>query len=193
MVSHEVRVMLAPAATFRAVLADPVRVGWLGVLKRPALFALIVGTVTAVCSTGRVTLGLVLSGTICWSFVSAVQMAVACVVIATSRHRTDVPRSLDLFFIGQGPWSVWLLAVAAWTALTPPTQPIQQAILISAAIPLAWTVVIINAFFRIVLQHSRDEAIARTCWHQGLIWLVVGAYVMVANQLWPRLVGLLGS
>jgi hypothetical protein len=157
------------------------------------LFALIVGTVTAVCSTGRVTLGLVLSGTICWSFAPAVQMAVACAVIATSRHRADLPQSLNLFFIGQGTWCLWLLAVAAWTALTPPTQQIQQAIAISATIPLAWTVVIIYAFFRIVFQYTRREAVARTCSHQGLIWLVVGAYVMVANQLWPRLVGLLGS
>ena len=185
--------MLAPAATFRAAMADPRPVGWLGVLKRPALFALIVGTVTAVCSTGRVTFGLVVSGTICWSFAPAVQLAVACVVIATSRRRPDLRQSLDLFFVGQAPWSLWLLAVAAWTALAPPTQPIQSAVAISAAIPLAWTIVIVFTFFRIVLQHSRGEALARTCSHQVLIWLVVGTYVTVANQLWPRLVGLLES
>jgi hypothetical protein len=193
MLSPELRAMLAPAATFRAAMqASSAPASWWIPFARPALFAFIVGAVTSICSTGRVTWSLVLGGAICWSFAPALQAVVASVVLSTSWPRpASLADQIDWFFIGQGPWALWLLTVAAWSVAVPITRQSQWPILISAVVPAAWTAVIVFKFFRTVFQYSRGKAMSRTCLHQGLIWLVIGAYITLMNQLWPRLVGLL--
>jgi hypothetical protein len=193
MISPELRVMLAPTATFRAVMAEAsAPTSWWTPFARPAFFALIVGVVTSICSTGRVTWSLVLGGTICWSFAPAVQAVVASVVLSTSRRPpATLAKQIDWFFIGQGPWALWLLTVGAWSAAVPITRQSQWPILTSAVIPAAWSALIVFKFFRTAFQYSRGEAVSRTWCHQGLIWLVIAAYITVMNQLWPRLVGLL--
>jgi hypothetical protein len=185
--------MLAPAATFRAAMQESsTPASWWIPFARPALFALIVGAVTSICSTGRVTWSLVLGGTICWSFAPALQAVVASVVLSTSRPRpASLANQIDWFFIGQGPWALWLLTVAVWSVAVPIARQSQWPILISAVVPTAWTAGIVFEFFRTVFQYSQGKAMSRTCLHQGLIWLVIGAYITLMNQLWPRLVGLL--
>ena len=191
MLSPELRAMLAPAATFRAAMQKSAApASWWIPFARPALFAFIVGAVTSICSTGRVTWSLVLGGTICWSFATVLQAVVAYVVLSmTRRPPSGLANQIDWFFIGQGPWALWLLTVAAWSVVVPVTP--QSPILASAVIPAAWTALIIFKFFRAAFQYGHKEALSRTCFHQGLIWAVIAAYVTLMNQLWPRLVGLL--
>jgi hypothetical protein len=193
MLSPELRAMLAPASTFRAAMQKSAApASWWIPFARPALFAFIVGAVTSICSTGRVTWSLVLGGTICWSFAPALQVVVASVVLSTSRPRPpSLTNQLDWFFIGQGPWALWLLTVAVWSVAVPITPQSRWPILASAVVPAAWTALIIFKFFRTAFQYTNKEALSRTCFHQGLIWLVIAAYLTLMNQLWPRLVGLL--
>jgi hypothetical protein len=193
MISQELRAMLAPAATFRAAMEESsAPASWWTPFARPALFAIITGAVTSICSTGRVTWSLVLGGAICWSFAPALQALVASIVLSTSRRpSTSLSSQINWFFIGQGPWALWLLTVAAWCVVVPIARQSQWPILISAVIPAAWTAVIVFTFFRTVFQYNQGKAISRTCLHQGLIWLVIAAYITLMNQLWPRLGGLL--
>jgi hypothetical protein len=194
MISPELRAMFSPAATFKAAMEESsAQTSRWAPFARPALFAFIIGVVTSICSTGRVTGSLVIGGTICWSFAPALQTLVASVVLSTSRWRppASLAHQIDWFFIGQGPWALWLLIVAAWSAAVPITRQPQRPILISAVVPAAWTAVIVFKFFRTVFQCSQAKAIRRTGLHQGLIWLAIAAYITLMNQLWPRLVGLL--
>jgi hypothetical protein len=193
MISPELRAMLAPAATFTAAMeASSAPTSWWIPFARPALFAFIVGAVTSICSTGRVTWSLVLGGTICWSFAPALQAVVASVVLSTARHPpASLANQINWFFIGQGPWALWLLTVAAWSVAVPIARQSQWPILISAVVPAAWTALIVFKFFRTVFRYGQRKAVSRTCLHQGLIWLLIAAYITLMNQLWPRLVGLL--
>ena len=84
-------------------------------LRRPLLVAIVLGVSTAISATGRVTPSLVLSTTLCWSFVVVLQAVIAIALIAAPARRTvGLPRALDLFFAGHAPWSLWMLAAAAW-------------------------------------------------------------------------------
>ena len=192
MISRDAHVMLAPADAFRAAMADSsASNGWWGALSRPAFVALTIGVVTAVWATGKVTWSLVLSDAMCWSFVPAVQVAVAWALLRIARRPSiSLANSISLFFLGHGPWTLWLLGVAAWSTVSINRQS-QVPVLLTSLVPAAWTALIVFEFFRTVFQDSRRNAFVRTCLHQSLICLVIGTYVTVTNQLWPRLVGML--
>jgi hypothetical protein len=191
MISRDAHVMVAPAAALRAAVGDSSAPnGWWGALSRPALVALTVGVVTAVWSTGKVTWSLVLSDATCWSFVPAVQVVVAWVVLTLRRPPMNIAKSLSLFFLGHGPWTLWLLGVAAWSTVSI-NRRTQVPVLLTSLVPAAWTAFIVFEFFRTVFHDSRRDAFLRTCLHQSLICLVIGTYITLTNQLWPRLVGML--
>ena len=164
-------------------------VGALAALRRPALAALVLGVAIAAAGTGHVPPRLVMSTTLGWAPVILLQVAVALAVIGPpARGGVGVPRALDLFFAAQGPWSIWLLAVAAWAVVaTPPGQPVRF-VQETAVIPLAWTARLVYAFHVQVLGFSRGAAWRRTFVHQSM---TIGAAVVVAgNSIFPRVVGL---
>ena len=71
--SQDFQVMSAPSRTYAEALQAPASGTWAG-MRRPALVALALGTGTAYGATGHVTLGLVASGVVCWSFAVAIQL-----------------------------------------------------------------------------------------------------------------------
>jgi hypothetical protein len=157
----------------------------LSAARRPLLVAVVIGASGAMAATGHVTASLVLSMTLCWSFVVVLQMAVALSLIAIPAQRTvGLPRALDLFFASHAPWSLWMLAVAAWapSAVGRPLWPV----LCAALVPLVLTQRMIAAFFREVLEMDPREAAARTMAHQAATWLLFLVLFGTAVQLWPR-------
>ncbi|MEO6237717.1 MAG: hypothetical protein ABIQ52_12010 [Vicinamibacterales bacterium] len=186
--SPEIALMISPRRTYAALAQAPRSTPILVSLRRPALAALVLGVSLAMAATGRVTPALVLSTTLCWSFAVAIQAAVALVLIAGPARKTvGVPRAFDLFFAGHAPWSLWLLAVAAWapSQLGRPLTPI----LVAAIVPLALTVRIVSAFFVEVLELDRRDALLRTGIHQLAIWGVLSVLFATAVQLVPRVLG----
>ncbi len=183
--SPEIGLMVSPRRTYAALAAVACPTPILVALRRPALAALVLGVSIAIAATGRVTPALVLSTTLCWSFAVAIQAAVALVLIAGPARRTvGVARAFDLFFAGHAPWSLWLLAVAAWapSQLGRPLMPV----LVAAIVPLALTVRIVSAFFREVVELDPREARRRTAIHQLTIWGVLGLLSAAAVQIIPR-------
>lgn len=144
-------------------------------------------------ATHRATFGLVLSVGVCWAFATVIQTVAAAAVIAVFPGRVvSVARALDLFFLSAGPWSLWLLAFAAWAGFPADHSAIPLAALATAPIPIVWTTVIVRAFCRSVLNASARGALTTALIHQAMIWSVAAVYVSTVVQAWPRLLGALG-
>jgi hypothetical protein len=182
--------MFGPSAAYESLARQPASGGRWAAIRRPVLVAFVIGTATAISATGRVTLGLVLSGAACWSFVPALQVATAALVMRSERARVGPGRRLDLWFMGHGPWSLWTLAAAAF--ITWFAGRAEWPVVATALLPAVWTAWIAGAFCRTILQDSSRQARRRVAVHQALTWAIVLAYIALASQLWPRFLALIG-
>lgn len=181
----ELRLLVSPRPTYAALARGSRRATLLTALRRPMLVALVFGAVTAIGGTGRVTPLLLLSTTACWSFAVALQLAIAVPLIAGPARRTvGIARALDLYFASHAPWSLWMLATAAW-APSPVGRPLPP-VLIAAAVPLLLTPRILAAFFREVLELDPRHATVRTIAQQALTWGSFALLFGLAVQLTPR-------
>jgi hypothetical protein len=191
--SPDLHVMARPARTYAAALASPPPGAW-GFVRRPALVALVLGTATAVSSTGRLTLGLLASGFLCWSFVPLLQIATAAAIMRSPSARSiPLAHRLDLWFMGHAPWSLWMVIAAAILAAAPAGWHVEWRLIASAVIPIVWTSVIGVAFCRVVLGDPPAMASARTALHQAVTWTIALLYVAWAVALWPRVVAFFGG
>jgi hypothetical protein len=191
--SPELWVMAAPGRAYAAALAARPTSGW-RFLKRPAVVALVLGAAIAFGATGHLTLGLLASGVLCWSFVVLIQMATAAAIMRPAERRSmPLSARLDLWFLGHAPWSLWILGATTLLGTAPVTRRVEWPIILSSVIPMAWTSVIAAAFCRVVLSDSRERAIIRTAVHQSVTWTVALVYVAWAVALWPRILAFLGA
>jgi hypothetical protein len=184
--SPEISLMVSPRRTYAWLARRSGPVTMLTVLRRPLLVAIVLGVSTAMGATGHVTPALVLSTTICWSFVVVLQAAIALAVVAGPARRTvGLARGLDLYFAAHAPWSLWMLAAVAWapSAIGRPMTPI----LVAAAVPLVLTPRILTAFFREVLELNPRHAMARTAAQQAITWVTFVSLFGTAVALVPRI------
>jgi hypothetical protein len=182
----ELHLIVAPCEVYRRLARSRGRIGAGRALRRPALVALVLGATVAIGATRHVTPALLLSTTACWAFVVLLQLAVALPLIAApARHTVGLPRAIDLFFASHAPWSLWMLAAAAWgpSAVGRPLAPV----LIAALAPLVLTPRMIAAFFREVLELDAREARLRTLVQQAATWGIPLALYATAVGFWPRL------
>jgi hypothetical protein len=187
----ELRLMVAPSRTYAGLARQPSPVGPITSLRRPLLAAAVLGVSMAISATGHVTPALVLSTTLCWSFVIVLQIAIAMILIARPARRTvGVARALDLFFASHAPWSFWMLAVAAW-APSPVGRPLTPLLLL-ALVPIVLTPRMIAAFFREVVGLDRRQALARTAVQQATTWALFTLLYGTAVAFWPRVFQWLG-
>jgi len=188
--SPDLEVLVAPSRVFARCAADdaPATI-WIAI-RRPALVALVLGATAAIAATDHVDARLLLSTTFCWSFVPALQLALAAALIAARPRPTIAWRRLiDLAFLSHTPWSLWLLGYSAWEMLTPVwTRPTNILIWI-APLPAIWTSAILVSYCRDVLRRSTRAALVGTAAHQTATWGLVLLYIGWAVQLWPRLIG----
>ena len=113
--SAELRLILDPDATYAALAAQAAPIGAIRALRRPFLVVVVLGVAMALSATRHATPALVMSTTLMWSVLVIGQVAIALVVIGTPQTGTiGRARALDLFFASHAPWSLWLLAAAAW-------------------------------------------------------------------------------
>ena len=183
--SPEIRLMVSPGATYASLTRVSARVTPLMALRRPLVVALVLGVSVAVGATRHVTPALLLSTTLCWSLVVALQAAIALVLIAGPARRTvGLARALDLYFAGHAPWSLWMLAATAWGP-SPVGRPMTP-IVIAIAVPLVLTPRILSAFFREVLDMDPRHAVACTVAQQVMTWATFVILFGTAVQIVPR-------
>jgi len=184
-VSPELQLIVSPRDTYARLARTRSRGGVLAALRRPALAAVVMGAAIALGATGHVTPRLLLSTTLCWAFVVVLQIAIAvALIVGPSRRTVGLSRALDLFFASHAPWSLWLLAAAAYSpsVLGRPLMPL----LLSAVVPLALTVRMIAAYFREVLELDPRHARVRTILQQAATWGVPLVLYGTAVGFWPR-------
>lgn len=185
--------MGAPARVYAESIASPSLGRW-GVVSRPLLTALVMGTASAFAATGHVTLGLVASGLVCWSFVPLLQIATAVAIMGPRLSRpVPLARRLELWFMGHAPWTLWIFAVTLLMGQAGLSSHLEWAIIASAFIPAVWTSVVGAAFCRVVLGDSRGAAVARTALHQAITWTLLLLYFGWAVALGPRIAAVLGG
>ncbi len=182
--SAELQVLLDPAAAYRRLAspdADPGSLFW-----RVLLVACTLGAAVPALAAGQITPALFAGSAICWAFVPALQVLTGLALVGTA---PAVPRrrAVALLFLGHAPWSVWVLAMGALGLVVPMLG--LGALAISALVPLALTLRILDAFCREVLRLPRAVARRRVLAHQALTWTMVFLYLQTASQFLPRLIG----
>jgi hypothetical protein len=193
LLSPELQLMLAPSDSYRRLVRQPPR-GGRELAARSLLVVLVLGTSVALAATGRVSLGLVLSCSLCWSLPLLAQ-ALALAVVA---RPSPLPyrRLLELFLLAHAPWSLWLLCYSLAAALTFPEGSaawtgLAAYAVATALIPLVWTSWIVFCFFRTVLSLPTRRALLKTIGYELVVWSAALAYVSFAVALEPRLRALL--
>jgi len=182
--SRELQVALVPSAAYQRLVSSPVH-GW-GVLRRPALVVLVIAVMSPIMAVQRVTLGLVATAALSWSFAVALQAVVGIGLIASapSRRRSAV-QALDLWFAGHLPYSLWIVAAFAVMVVAP--FGLLGVLIGTAIVPAIWTAVIASAFCRIVLGTTTSGARWRVAGHFVAIWMITASYIAWAAGGWSQL------
>jgi hypothetical protein len=185
--STELRLALAPAATYRRLVAARADATWRAALAPIVYSLLLIGSTVAIMATRRVTLGLVATVAASWSFVLFIQALAALALIASSRRRSvSLARAVELFFRGHAPWSLWMLAVAAVASTGSPRIGIEQ-VLATAVVPVLWTAIMVAAYCQTVLGTTQDGARLRATVHQAGIIGIILTYLAWAAGGWMRI------
>jgi hypothetical protein len=194
LLSPELRLMLAPARTYRQLRHSRGRApnAW---WPRWLLVALVAGTSVAIAATGRVGVGLVVSCTLCWAVAPATQV-LALAAVAPRSPSLPFGRLLELFLLAHAPWSLWLLGLSLAAALSFPEGSagwtgVAAYAPATALLPLLWTLRIVFCFFREVLELPTGRALVKTAGYELAVWVPAFAFVWWAAQLWPRVAALL--
>jgi hypothetical protein len=184
----DLRLALSPADTYRRLLVHGGETTWARVFLRPVLTAVLVGVSVAIAATGRLTPSLLLSTTMAWSWVVAVQWGFA---IAMTRPlprdgSLSAARAFECWFAGHVPWTLWVLMLAPLLRMAPDTPA--EVLILSALVPMGWTAAIATAFGRVVLQRSDAESRLRAGVHQAVLLFAILSYVAWSAGGWFRLV-----
>jgi hypothetical protein len=192
--SAEARVMLRPIVAYRELAQEPGQTGWCVALRRPLFLAILLGSALALSSSGHLSLLLILSCALSWSLVPALQIVSVLAILYLFDHpRITRSRAVDLYFMGQAPWSLWLLGIAGLSTLVSPIElhgwafESQLPILVSLLTPWLWSQLITLGFFRGALQMSVRKAIAALLLNAVILWGAVALFFLATDQLWQRL------
>ena len=147
-------------------------------LARPALSLLVIACGIAVMASGRLTLRLLLPALVYASVIPLLQI----LSLAAVRLPMPWPRSVDLFFAGHVPWSLWILASAFLWGLYPAADAFRYATVWkwSAVVPLLWSALIDYRFFR---KTAPRNPLLRLAMQRAICWLP-GAALFVAPAGW---------
>ena len=154
-----------------------------------ALTALILGTATAVAATGRVTAALVVSGAVMWSFVPVIQLLTGLVLVRGAA--IGGRDALSRYFASHAPWSLWILAAAAFAVLV--SNPFSWVLLVlpTAAVPMVLTARRLLRLCRTEFGFASALARRRVAVHQASTMAVILAYGEYAGGLLRRALDLL--
>ena len=152
------------------------------------LVSLIIGTATAVAATGRVTVSLVGSGALGWSFVAVLQLLTGLILVR-GPHGERL-RQLERYFALHWPWSLWILAYHAALLLLP-TRALGTWLALTGVVPMAVTARLLLQFTETYVTLDRRAAIRRVVLHQAVTYSLFLAYAAVAVALWSRVLKVL--
>jgi hypothetical protein len=161
-------------------------------LRRPLGFLLVIASMVSILTAGRLTLLLFVDALVAWSFVPVLHMVAAVVTVRMlGRSRMRIGEAVDLYFMGFGPWHLWMLGFCGAALFMPSGADLWSLPLAviagSAAIAFAWSAWINFGFFRGAVGLAQPKAVLAVVAARAVVWGFVGVYLHVSDQLLPRL------
>jgi hypothetical protein len=191
----EVHVMLHPTTAWQRLLQSPEKAGAWQAVRRPLFFAFLLGCMVSLVASRELTLRHIVGGTISGCIIVLGQI-LAFAVVCRRGGTTSFTQALDLFFMGYGPWPLWILCFSAvWAFASPVTAFVwagQRAILISALVPALWCGYIDFCFMKSVLYRSSGRAAWDLFLQRAISWTIsimifgAGAVVPEAVRIFSR-------
>jgi len=190
----EVWVMMRPSAGYRRLLDQPEAGKW-STFKRPLFVALFAGCMFSLAASRQLTMRQVADGTINGSFLLVGQI----VALALTRRGPNISfsRAIDLFFVGFGPWLVWMLGKCTVWAFMPPIRAFvwagsTPAILASVCLVTVWSGYIDFQFFRQVFGRTPGRAAWDLLQHRLIAWTIF-LFIFGAGSVVPGAMEIFGK
>lgn len=188
--SHELRIMLRPAYTYRQLVSASDDCGLWLMLRRPLFVAFVVGSFTSFTVSGHLTISLLLDGMVFWSFVPVLQaILIAGIVAIFAPRRLPTPKVIDLFFMGHGPWLLWLLLISGICLFFPLKSFYLWPVEWGWGLPLSllgtwiWSSLTSFAFLREALEISRLRATGLLVLYTVLLWGIFISSLVVTETI----------
>jgi hypothetical protein len=192
LLSSELKLALAPAATYQTLVDEQTTGPWWMALARAAFYLLLFGALVAITATGHITLGLMFHITLSWNVLIAWQaLAGAVIVLPAMDRRVSLSRAFELLFLAYVPWALYGLAMTALAVLAEPDLS-ALVVAVTAVVPIAWTSVLVAGFCRTVLGKTAAGARRLTLVHQLVIWGGTFGYVWFAVGGWTPILQTVG-
>jgi hypothetical protein len=142
-------------------------------LRRPLLWLFFLGSLVSLLASGRLSVRLIADGAVSFAFVPLFGIAALAVVWRREpRPALAFARTVDAFLAGLTPWLLWMIAAGGVFACVPPRGfgawffPV----VISAVVPLVWSIWLDWRFFRDTLRRSPRRAIGDLVIHRAIAW-----------------------
>jgi hypothetical protein len=182
-----------PRAAYRSSAPMPSANSLALALRRPAFVALMLGCGISLLASARLSFGLAISTSLCWSFVPIAEIVALLLVGRNNRAGLLIPQVIDLFFAGHAHWLLWILAAALAFSFLPLTlaQTLFPFWLLGGGlVVLVWSLWIDYHFFRGPLGESRSGAIRKLGLQRLVSWTLIVA-VYCYGSFWPSILGVL--
>lgn len=167
-------------------------------VRRPLLLALFLGCTVSLQASGRLSARLIADGALSSAFIPAFEIAAFGLVYSRGPRPIPFFRAADLFFVGNTPWLLWLIAFDVLRCFQAPVQATAPPPTLFWGLPAsllpvaAWSMVIDRRFFRQVLQRSGPGAIRDLILQRLIAWPCAIVYFL-GYAIWPLLVAMVRS
>jgi len=167
---------------------------------RPAAFRVLltlifIGSFVSLTTAGRLVAFHVANSLVFWSFLPAIQIASLLLAMRAVAPRVPIWTSIALYYVGQGPWLLFLLFVCAICIFVPHVYQTMTWMLTHGVLPLlllgtiAWGMVLTTAFFRAGLGLTRKRATFGVLIFYFAFYCAIAAWYFATNQIPPQLFG----
>jgi hypothetical protein len=180
--------MLRPAEEYQRLVREGCGRGNWSAAQRPLFMVFLLGCLVSLLTAGSLSLRLCAAGAVNALFVPLLEI-IALAGLWRSRRSTAFLRTVDLFFMGHGPWVLYLLVFCAiWTFV----DPIHAYALTSRwmwfllGVAILWSAYIDFCFLRQVMRENAVRAGAKLVALRLITWSV-GLAIFGGGSLWPEM------
>jgi hypothetical protein len=183
--SLDAQVVARPARTFRHLATSLPAPGIWTALRRPLLLGIVLSFGISMLIAGSVPARLALTAVITWSYVPVVEVLGLLLVTSRLRDRPPVSVTIDAFFVGHAPVTLFILLVAATMSSMPVELRWSAAIgpgLWLAMFVMAWSAYVDVCFFRYVMRIPARRAAGLAIGWRLFTWTVVFGVFATASS-----------
>jgi hypothetical protein len=175
--SGDLALIFQPRAEYEAQARSTDAHTGFALVRRVLMMLTVIGTSLVLAATGTVSVFSVVPMILWWSFVSAIVLASAWLLVLSARRRSlPATRAANLLLAGYTPWLLWLLLISAvytsaWGGLLG-----LKVLAVAALFVMIWRARLLFHFCRIILHDTVRGALLRVALHQAVVWFIFFAY-----------------